>query len=103
MFGARGASFTINGVKGSLASLWPMVRKYGPAGVATALGIGAVELGQLLMSAPTTARKRRRGISAGNIRTAKRVIRFNRSLSRSLGLNRGRSRAHAHPYYHRHR
>ena len=93
MFGRGAGTFMINGVKGSMSTLWPLVRKYGPTAVATALGISIGALGELLMRAPTTGRKRRRGISASNISTAKRVIRFNRNLSRSLGTNRGRGRS----------
>lgn len=94
--GGAGASFAINGVRGKMADLWPAVRQYGPAAVATALGIGAAELGQLLMQAPTGGgrRRRRRGISAANIRTAKRVIRFNKQLSRQLGTYSGSRRGY---------
>lgn len=92
--GGRGATFVINGVKGRMADLWPAVRKYGPQGVMLALGIGADQLTQLLMQAPQQGgrRKRGRGISAADIRRAKRVIRFNRRLSRELGTNRGYAR-----------
>ena len=80
-----------NGVRARMADLWPAVRKYGPQAVAAALGIGIAELGQLMMHAPTSSPRRRgRGISAANIRTAKRVIRFNQRLSRQLGTGRGR-------------
>lgn len=96
-FGGFGSSsFIINGVKGNMAQLWPLVRKYGPVSVAGALGIGAATLADLLMRAPANARKRRRGISAADIRRTKRVIRFNRSLSRQLGLGGSRGGRHRH-------
>lgn len=90
--GARFSTFIgQNGVKAKLADLWPAVRQYGPTAVATALGIGLAELGQLLVQAPTTRRRKRgRGISAADIRRAKRVIRFNRRLSRELGTSSSR-------------
>lgn len=92
MFGRGAGSAVINGVKFSMASLWPYIRKYGPAAVATGLGISVAQLGALAMAAPQHKRHRRRGISAADISRAKRVIRFNRRLTRSLGTGGGRSR-----------
>lgn len=101
MFGRGAGSAVINGVKFSMTRLWPYIRQYGPASVAAALGITVAQLGTLAMSAPQHPRRRRRGISSADIRRTKRVIRFNRQLSRSLGTgrsySRGRSRGrHAH-------
>lgn len=90
MFGRGAGVASINGVKFAMSSLWPYIRKYGPAAVASALGIGLAELGALAMQAPQHGRKRRRGISAADITRTKRVIRFNRQLSRSLGTGRSR-------------
>lgn len=94
--GARFSTFiSATGVRARLSDLWPAVRKYGPQAVATALGIGLAELGTLLTQAPTAPRRRRgRGISAADIRRAKRVIRFNKRLSRELGTNRGYRRSY---------
>jgi hypothetical protein len=96
MMGRGAGSAVINGVKFSMSSLWPYIRRYGPGAVAGALGISLAQLGALAMSAPTTKRKRRRGISAADISRAKRVIRFNRRLSRSLGTS-SRSRGFYRP------
>lgn len=88
MFGRGAGTFVINGVKGSMSRLWPYIRQYGPGAVAAALGITVAQLGALAMNAPQSPRKRRRGISAADIRRTKRVIRFNRQLSRQLGTGR---------------
>ena len=104
MFGRSAGSFVINNVKGSMSALWPAVRKYGPGAVAAALGITVGALGELLMHAPTSAKKRRRGISARDLATTRRVGRWNQRLNRLFGRGRSRGRGHYHaPYYHRHR
>lgn len=94
MFGRGAGSAVINGVKFSMASLWPYIRKYGPGAVAAGLGISIAQLGALAMQAPQHGRRRRRGISAADISRTKRVIRFNRQLSRSLGTGGGRGRTY---------
>lgn len=96
--GGAAGNFIINGVKGRVADLWPAVRKYGPHAVAAALGIGAASLAEILAQAPMNATRRRRGrgISASDIRRAKRVIRFNRRLSAQLGTGRGRARGRSY-------
>lgn len=93
MFGRGSGTFVINGIKGSMNSLWPLVRKYGPTSVAAALGIGAASLAELLMRAPTNPRKRARGISARDLRTTARVGRFNKRVNRLFGTGRGRTRS----------
>lgn len=104
MFGRGAGRFVLNGVKGSMASLWPYVRKYGPASVAAALGISLAQLGQLLMAAPQGGRKRRRGISARDITTTSRVLRFNARLNRKFGMRGGgggrRYRSSSRGHYH---
>lgn len=95
MFGRISGSFVINGVKGSMSALWPAVRKYGPAAVATALGISAAALADLLMHAPTSKKRRARGISARDLRTSRRTIRTVKRFSSMLGLGR-RGRGHYH-------
>lgn len=54
---------------------WALVRRNGLGAVATALGIGAAELASWLMANPPR-RRRRRGISARDVRTTKRVVGF---------------------------
>lgn len=88
--GSRFSTFAINGVKGKLSDLWPAVRQYGPQAVATALGIGAAELGQMLMASPQGGRKKRaRGISAGDVRRTRRVMGTMRRMNRQLGMGGG--------------
>lgn len=103
MFGRGAGTAVINGVKFSMASLWPYIRKYGPASVAGALGISIAQLGALAMAAPQGKRRRRRGISARDISTSRRVIAFNKRLSRQLGTNRSyrsyRPRRGRHSHY----
>lgn len=100
--GAASAVFTAaNGIRVRINQLWPLVRQYGPQAVAGALGITIGGLSTLLAQAPTTGpRKRRRGISARDIRTTKRTIKQIRRISRLAGI-RGRSAARG--YYHWHR
>lgn len=93
----------INGVRVSLRTLWPYVRKYGPTAVAAALGIGAAELANLLMNAPQNPRHRRRGISARDISTTARVVKFTNKMQRTIGCvsrprwrGYSRSRSHGH-------
>jgi hypothetical protein len=96
MFGGRSlptvrggsGSFNIGGVRGSLRQLWPAVRKYGPAAVAAALGVSSQVLAQMLMDAPRGARRRRRGISARDIATTTRVVKFVNKISRKIGCVR---------------
>lgn len=104
MMGRGAGAAVINGVKFSMASLWPYIRKYGPTAVATALGISVAQLGTLAMNAPQGGRKRRRGISAADVRRTTRVLRFNQSLNRRFGRfggggGRGRARRGRHAHY----
>lgn len=70
---------------------WSLVRRHGLAAVATALGIGATELAQWLMANPPR-RRRRRGISARDVRTTKRVVGFVCRVSDQLRSIKGRKR-----------
>jgi len=86
MFGRGAGSAVINGVKFSMSRLWPYVRKYGPTAVAAALGIGVEQLAALLAHAPMTGgTRRRRGISARDIRTTRRVVNFTNHMSKMIG------------------
>jgi len=99
----RGGSFNIGGVKASLKSLWPAVRKYGPGAVAAALGVSAQVLAQMLMDAPRGGARRRRGISARDIRTTKRVVGFTKRLAHDVGIRtggRGRGYVNRHGHHH---
>ena len=101
MFGRAAGSFTINGVKGSMAMLWPYVRKYGPIAVATALGITVEALGSLLMHAPMHRKHRRRGISARDVRTTRRVVGFVNRISQDIGcVHRPHFTRHRRRRYH---
>jgi len=108
-FGRSGAAqvYTFaNNLKVRASQLWDLVRSYGPARVAAAAGISAATLGAMLAATANTRgrRKRRRGISASNISTARRVISFNKRLSRQLGIRGGRGRSYSRPrraHYHR--
>lgn len=86
---ARAASFNINGVTGTLPQLWRYTRRFGPQAVAAALGVTVAELGALLMTAPDAGRtRRRRGISARDIRTTKRVVGFVSKMASTIGCVR---------------
>lgn len=97
MFGRGAGSAVINGVKFSMARLWPYIRRYGPGAVAGALGISLAQLGALALQAPMHPNKRRRGISARDISTTSRVLRFNARLNRRFGQGRGGSRRYYRP------
>lgn len=89
---AGGAIYTAaNGIRVRIAQLWPLVRKYGAENVAGALGIGVGALGTLLMQpgARTGVRRKRRGISARDVRTTRRTIHQLRSLTRMAGIKCG--------------
>lgn len=90
IFGAArgGASFVINGIKGTMPQLWKYTRKYGPAAVAQALGISVGALGTMLLQNPERARHRRRGISSRDIRTTKRVVGFVNRMAHDIGCIR---------------
>lgn len=60
-----------------------LIKRVGIDAAAVALGISAVEAAQMLLDDVTTKR-RGRGLSAANIRTAKRVCRTISSMQRSL-------------------
>lgn len=94
MFGRGAGTAVINGVKFSMARLWPYIRQYGPGAVAAALGITVAELGALAMQAPQSSRKRRRGISSRDISTTSRVLRFNARLNRRFGQRGGSRRSY---------
>lgn len=86
---ASSATFNINGVRGTMPQLWRYTRKYGPAAVAQALGITVGALGAMLLSAPDAGRtRRRRGISARDIRTTKRVVGFVSRMASQIGCVR---------------
>lgn len=99
---ARGlGKFAINGVTGSVRSLWPAIKRYGPTAVATALGVSVPALLEMAMAADPsmgTRRPRRRGISARDIRTTKRVVGFVSRISHQIGCVRAprhfRKRSH---------
>jgi hypothetical protein len=105
---AKAAVFTAaNGLRVRFSQLWPLVRRYGPETVASALGITVGALGTMLMDPRATQgkRKRRRGISARDVRTTRRTIRQLKSLTRMAGIGGGgayRRRARFIPP-HRHR
>lgn len=87
---AAAARFTINGVTGTMRQLWAYTRSHGAAAVAAALGISVAALGEILLSAPEAMRprRRRRGISARDIRTTKRVVGFVNRISSDIGCVR---------------
>jgi len=81
-----GAYFTINGVRGSVAQLWKYTRALGPEAVAAGLGISVGALGEILLRNPERkGRGRRRGISARDIRTTKRVVNFVSRMAHQIG------------------
>jgi hypothetical protein len=92
--GAAGAIYTAaNGIRVRISQLWPLVRRYGAQNVAGALGIGVGALGALLLEPGAqhgrSGRRRRRGISATDVRTTRRTIRQLKSLTRMAGIRSG--------------
>lgn len=86
---AGAATFNINGIRGTMPQLWRYTRRYGPAAVAQAMGITVGALGAMLLSAPDAGRsRRRRGISARDIRTTKRVVGFVSKMASQIGCVR---------------
>lgn len=83
---AAAATFTINGIRGTLPQLWRYTRRYGPQAVAAGLGITVAQLGAMLLSAPDAGRRRRRrGISSRDIRTTRRVVGFLNKMQTQIG------------------
>lgn len=86
---SRAATFTINGIRGTMPQLWKYTRRFGAPAVANALGITVGALGAMLLSAPDAGRRRRRrGISARDIRTTKRVVGFVSKMAHDIGCVR---------------
>lgn len=77
------------------ARLWPAVRVMGLPAVATALGIGADLLAQGLLTRGMK-RHRRRGISARDVRTTRRVVRFVNRMQHDIGCVTHHRRAAPH-------
>lgn len=78
-------------------ALIALARQVGIQAAATALGLSVTDIAHVIVTRP---RRRRRGITAAQIATARRVIRFNKSLSKSLGTTSRRAptrRHHHHP------
>lgn len=83
------AAFNINGIRGTIPQLWKYTRRFGPGAVAQALGITVGALGAMLLSAPDAGRRyKRRGISARDIRTTKRVVGFVSKMASQIGCVR---------------
>lgn len=94
--GAR-AILSGNGLRMTAKEAWQMVNKFGPQVVAGALGWTVPALLAVLFdSGVNKRRRRRRGVSARDIRTTKRVIRFaNRLTSELAGVRGGYRRSKA--------
>ena len=70
----------------AVGKLWEAAKRFGPDLVAGAAGMTAEQLlGVFLDKQPWRARRRRRGISGRDVRTARRVVRFVNSITNSLG------------------
>lgn len=91
-------------VKVRLDQLWPLVRKYSPEIVAAGMGWTAAELAGHLTAAArypsARGRGRGRGISAAQLRNARRTLKTIRKMYFMLPTRRA---APGRVYYHRHR
>lgn len=98
-----GGTIAMNGVRMSVKALWPAIRKYGPQAVAAALGVSVASLMEMAFAADPSmgaGRRRRRGISARDVKTTRRVVNFVTRISHQIGCVRAprhfsRRRAHA--------
>jgi hypothetical protein len=92
---SMGAVLAGRGVQMRARDVYEIVKKYGPEVAAGVLGWTVAELMQVLgnLGAFTPKKRRRRGVSARDIRTTKRVCRFVTSVSRSLADCSMRARA----------
>jgi hypothetical protein len=88
-----GAWLSGNGMQIRARDLLEIVKKHGPGVAAGVLGWSVAELMSVLagLGAFTPKKKRRRGISARDVRTTRRVCGFVQSISRSLADCRPRS------------
>lgn len=95
-----GAIVTAAGRKISTTKAYQLMRQWGPEIAAGALGMSIADLIAVLFdSGALTRRRRRRGISSRDIRTASRVVRFVNRMQHQLGcVTRSRSFGgrHAH-------
>lgn len=91
-------------MKVKVRDLWPLVRRYGPEVVAAGMGWGAAELANHLLAASRVPgggrRGRGRGVSAAQLRNAKRTLKTIRKMYFMLPTRRS---SPMRTYYHRHR
>jgi|SRR6267378_2892044 len=81
-----GAIVTAAGRKISTSKAYQLMRQWGPEIAAGALGMSVVDLISILFdSGAMTRRRRRRGISARDIRTTSRVVRFVNRMQHQIG------------------
>lgn len=88
---ARASAFI--GARISASRVLALVRDVGLVSAAAALGITAVEVAQVIAAKP---RRRRRGITARDIATTKRVIRTTHRIQHDLGHLAGPARRRHH-------
>jgi hypothetical protein len=93
---ARASAFL--GRQVSASRVLALVREVGIVAAAAALGLTAIEVAQILAVQP---RRRRRGISASNIRTTKRVLRTVHSIQHDLSHLAGPVRRIRHHHHRR--
>ncbi|SRR5258708_2131259 len=83
----------------SVAKVWDLTKRFGPDVAAGVVGMSVVDLVTVLAhSGVMHRRRRRRGISARDVRTARRVVHFAHSILQKLGArtySRGRGRTGA--------
>lgn len=81
-----GAIVTAAGRKISTTKAYQLMRQWGPEIAAGALGMSIADLIAVLFdSGALTRRRRRRGISSRDIRTASRVVRFVNRMQHQIG------------------
>jgi len=92
MVGRVGTIVTRSGQRISTTKAWEIAKRYGPDVAAAALGIAVADFFAIMMdSGAMTRRRRRRGISARDIRCASRVVRFVNRMQHQLGCVTRRS------------
>ena len=70
----------------SVAKVWDLTKRFGPDVAAGVVGMSVVDLVTVLAhSGVMHRRRRRRGISARDVRTARRVVHFAHSILHKLG------------------
>ncbi len=88
---AFGSIMIAGGRSVTVKRAWEVAKKYGPEVAAAAVGMGVADLMAVFASSgviTSSSRRRRRGISARDIRCTKRVVHFVNKMAHDIGCVR---------------